>query len=249
MTAHRSQPELKPFFSLSQSQTGNAHFSSPRVFNVTPLLLHKTERLRLPSRYPLISGPGTVVGLKYDDIGGALTGECAEFLNNPSLPQRQGLSIEDGDVFRGSGRNERPHRQRCAGMSSFYPFPSHTHTHTYLSLSSFHTLGGHAANDFNHQKKDPSNDPNIGSARGNNKSSTSDALQTVGITASTSGMALLSTFLPAFILAVVCFLIFLICRRTQRRFYSPRSYLGHMHDQYVVILTSGGGGCGRRCYI
>ncbi|EGD99422.1 hypothetical protein TESG_06856 [Trichophyton tonsurans CBS 112818] len=77
---------------------------------------------------------------------------------------------------------------------------------------------------------DPSNDPNIGSARGNNKSSTSDALQTVGITASTSGMALLSTFLPAFILAVVCFLIFLICRRTQRRFYSPRSYLGHMHD-------------------
>ncbi|EZF76717.1 hypothetical protein H105_01910 [Trichophyton soudanense CBS 452.61] len=77
---------------------------------------------------------------------------------------------------------------------------------------------------------DPSNDPNIGSARGSNKSSTSDALQTVGITASTSGMALLSTFLPAFILAVVGFLIFLICRRTQRRFYSPRSYLGHIHD-------------------
>ncbi|EFR03550.1 phosphate metabolism protein 7 [Nannizzia gypsea CBS 118893] len=78
--------------------------------------------------------------------------------------------------------------------------------------------------------KDPNNDPNIGSARGNNKSSTSEALQTVGITASTSGMALLSTFLPAFILAALCFLIFLICRRTQRRFYSPRSYLGHMHD-------------------
>ncbi|KAM5450192.1 hypothetical protein MaudCBS49596_004567 [Microsporum audouinii] len=77
---------------------------------------------------------------------------------------------------------------------------------------------------------DPNNDPNIGSARGENKSSTSDALNSVGLTASTSGMALLSTFLPAFILAIVCFLVFLICRRTQRRFYSPRSYLGHMHD-------------------
>lgn len=100
-----------------------------------------------------------------------------------------------------------------------------------------------------YHQKDPSNDPNIGSARGSNKSSTSDALQTVGITASTSGMALLSTFLPAFILAVVCFLIFLVCRRTQRRFYSPRSYLGHMHDQYVVIDSSHQGTCRMKCYI
>ncbi|KAK2746857.1 hypothetical protein FQN57_002899 [Myotisia sp. PD_48] len=77
---------------------------------------------------------------------------------------------------------------------------------------------------------DPSNDPNIGSARGDNKTQTTEALGRLGLEATTSGMALLSTFLPALTLAVICFLIFLLCRRTQRRFYSPKSYLGHIHQ-------------------
>ncbi|TPX20178.1 hypothetical protein DIZ76_016066 [Coccidioides immitis] len=75
-----------------------------------------------------------------------------------------------------------------------------------------------------------SNDPNIGSARGDSQSPGSSTLSDLGVNVSTSAAALLTTFVPAFGLAVVWFGLFLVCRRTQRRFYAPKSYLGHLHD-------------------
>lgn len=77
---------------------------------------------------------------------------------------------------------------------------------------------------------DPSNDPNIGSARGDNRTAGSETLGSVG-DVSTSGSALLTTFVPAIIFAVVWFALFLVFRRTQRRFYAPKSYLGNIHDK------------------
>ncbi|CRK42410.1 hypothetical protein BN1723_000819 [Verticillium longisporum] len=48
-------------------------------------------------------------------------------------------------------------------------------------------------------------------------------------TASLSGMV--STFVPVIITATVLFTIFLILRRSKRRFYAPRTYLGSLREQ------------------
>ncbi|KAL4961019.1 putative DUF221 domain protein [Aspergillus stella-maris] len=81
---------------------------------------------------------------------------------------------------------------------------------------------------------DPSNDPNVGSSRGNASSTTSETLGTVsGGGDSTSLSSLLSTLLPALLLAAIWFSIFLIFRRTQVRWYAPRSHLPcwHQHER------------------
>ncbi|KAI9924321.1 hypothetical protein MW887_007271 [Aspergillus wentii] len=64
---------------------------------------------------------------------------------------------------------------------------------------------------------DPSNDPNVGSSRGNASTNTSDALGNLGVNNSTSLTAFLSTLLPALVVAAFWFGLFLICRRTQIR--------------------------------
>ncbi|KAG2026335.1 hypothetical protein GB937_001844 [Aspergillus fischeri] len=80
---------------------------------------------------------------------------------------------------------------------------------------------------------DPNNDPNIGSARGNASSKTSDAIKNLGVNDSTSLSALLTTLLPALVIAFFWFGLFLICRRTQLRWYAPRSHLPcwHQHER------------------
>ncbi|KKK17081.1 hypothetical protein P175DRAFT_0532590 [Aspergillus ochraceoroseus IBT 24754] len=80
----------------------------------------------------------------------------------------------------------------------------------------------------------PENDPNIGSSRGNASSSTSEALDSLGVGGdSTSLSALLTTLLPALVLATFWFTLFLIFRRTQIRWYAPRSHLPcwHQHEK------------------
>ncbi|EEH16483.2 hypothetical protein PABG_06570 [Paracoccidioides brasiliensis Pb03] len=78
---------------------------------------------------------------------------------------------------------------------------------------------------------DPSKDPNIGSSRGSNQTSTVDStLNSLGVETSTSAAALLTTFAPSFILFTLWTALFIICRRSQRRFYAPRSYLGNIHE-------------------
>ncbi|PGH10641.1 hypothetical protein AJ79_05355 [Helicocarpus griseus UAMH5409] len=77
---------------------------------------------------------------------------------------------------------------------------------------------------------DPNNDPNIGSSRGENQSTTDTTLNTLGVDTSTSAAALLTTFAPSIILFTFWTALFIICRRSQRRFYAPRSYLGTIHE-------------------
>ncbi|KAL2810124.1 hypothetical protein BJX63DRAFT_325712 [Aspergillus granulosus] len=79
---------------------------------------------------------------------------------------------------------------------------------------------------------DPSNDPNLGSSRGNATSTTSETLNTLtgGGDGSTSLSSLLSTLLPALVLATIWFSLFLIFRRTQLRWYAPRSHLPCLHQ-------------------
>ncbi|KAI9370514.1 hypothetical protein BJX61DRAFT_87526 [Aspergillus egyptiacus] len=88
---------------------------------------------------------------------------------------------------------------------------------------------------------DPSNDPNIGSSRGNASSTTSETLDTLtgGGAGSTSISALLSTLVPALLLATIWFSIFLIFRRTQLRWYAPRSHLPcwHQHERSPQLPT------------
>ncbi|KAL1956143.1 hypothetical protein VTO42DRAFT_7578 [Malbranchea cinnamomea] len=76
----------------------------------------------------------------------------------------------------------------------------------------------------------PNNDPNIGSARGDNRTAGSETLDSLGVNATTSGSALLTTFVPAFIFAMIWIALFLVFRRRQHRFYAPKSYLGHLHE-------------------
>ncbi|KAM0093750.1 hypothetical protein ACP6JD_002786 [Aspergillus fumigatus] len=59
---------------------------------------------------------------------------------------------------------------------------------------------------------DPNNDPNIGSARGNASSMTSDAIKNLGVNESTSLSALLTTLLPALVIAFFWFGLFLLPR-------------------------------------
>ncbi|OJD16556.1 hypothetical protein AJ78_03293 [Emergomyces pasteurianus Ep9510] len=77
---------------------------------------------------------------------------------------------------------------------------------------------------------DPKNDPNIGSSRGDNQSTVDSALNSLGVDTSTSAAALLTTFVPAFVLFTLWTAFFIICRRSQQRFYAPRSYLGNIHE-------------------
>ncbi|KAL3476478.1 hypothetical protein BJX99DRAFT_140753 [Aspergillus californicus] len=88
---------------------------------------------------------------------------------------------------------------------------------------------------------DPSNDPNIGASRGNATTTTSEALDTVtgGGGGSTSLSSLLSTLLPALVLATIWFSLFLIFRRTQLRWYAPRSHMPcwHQHERSPQLPT------------
>ncbi|KAE8354584.1 DUF221 domain protein [Aspergillus coremiiformis] len=76
---------------------------------------------------------------------------------------------------------------------------------------------------------DPNNDPNIGSSRGNASSTTSEAMENLGVNDSTSLSALVTTLVPALVIAVFWFGVFLICRRTQLRWYAPRTHLPNWH--------------------
>lgn len=50
---------------------------------------------------------------------------------------------------------------------------------------------------------------------------------------SSSAYQLVDTFIPALAVAAVYVVIFLILRRSKRRFYAPRTYLGSLREQYV----------------
>ncbi|KAJ5919539.1 hypothetical protein N7454_009374 [Penicillium verhagenii] len=87
---------------------------------------------------------------------------------------------------------------------------------------------------------DPNNDPNVGSSRGDSSSTSGDIASGLTGTGSSSSSALLMTFLPALIYALFWVGIFLIFRRTQRRWYAPRSHLPDLHDhQRTPELPSG----------
>ena len=47
----------------------------------------------------------------------------------------------------------------------------------------------------------------------------------------TSLSGLVSTLIPALLVALVYFTIFLVLRRSQRRFYAPRTYLGTLREK------------------
>jgi calcium permeable stress-gated cation channel len=46
-----------------------------------------------------------------------------------------------------------------------------------------------------------------------------------------SAWGLVDTLIPTLIIALVYVTIFLILRRSQRRFYAPRTYLGNLREQ------------------
>lgn len=50
----------------------------------------------------------------------------------------------------------------------------------------------------------------------------------------TSVSGLVATLVPTLLIALVYVAIFLILRRSHRRFYAPRTYLGTLRDKYVV---------------
>ncbi|KAE8146632.1 hypothetical protein BDV25DRAFT_169690 [Aspergillus avenaceus] len=78
---------------------------------------------------------------------------------------------------------------------------------------------------------DSDNDPNIGSSRGNASTTTTEAMENMGIdNSSTSLSALVTTLVPALVIAVFWFGLFLICRRTQIRWYAPRTHLPCWHN-------------------
>ncbi|KAJ5524045.1 hypothetical protein N7494_010695 [Penicillium frequentans] len=87
---------------------------------------------------------------------------------------------------------------------------------------------------------DPNNDPNVGSSRGDSSSTSGDIASGLTGSGSSSSSALLMTFLPAFIYALFWVGLFLIFRRTQRRWYAPRSHIPDLHDhQRSPELPSG----------
>lgn len=47
---------------------------------------------------------------------------------------------------------------------------------------------------------------------------------------------LIATLAPTALVAAVYFTVFLILRKTQRRFYAPRTYLGTLREEYVFGL-------------
>ncbi|KAF7718211.1 Uncharacterized protein PECH_006177 [Penicillium ucsense] len=87
---------------------------------------------------------------------------------------------------------------------------------------------------------DPNNDPNVGSSRGNASSASSEIANGLTGEGGSSGSALMMTLLPALIYAAFWFGLFLIFRRTQRRWYAPRSHLPDIHEhQRSPELPSG----------
>jgi len=54
----------------------------------------------------------------------------------------------------------------------------------------------------------------------------------------TSLAKFIATLAPVSLIAGVCILIFLILRKSQRRFYAPRTYLGTLREQYVHSFPS-----------
>lgn len=79
--------------------------------------------------------------------------------------------------------------------------------------------------------QDPSNDPNVGSSRGDASSSSSEVADNLGIGGGTSLGAFVTTLVPALVIAAFWFGLFLICRRTQQRWYAPRTHLPCWHEQ------------------
>ena len=51
----------------------------------------------------------------------------------------------------------------------------------------------------------------------------------------TSLSGLIATLAPTALIAGVYLLIFLILRRSHRRFYAPRTYLGALREEYVYL--------------
>jgi hypothetical protein len=47
---------------------------------------------------------------------------------------------------------------------------------------------------------------------------------------------LIATLAPVAIVAAIYLIIFLILRRSQRRYYAPRTYLGSLRERYVLLL-------------
>ncbi len=52
----------------------------------------------------------------------------------------------------------------------------------------------------------------------------------------TSLSGLLATLAPTALVAAVYFLIFLMLRKSKRRFYAPRTYLGTLREEYVNLI-------------
>ncbi len=50
---------------------------------------------------------------------------------------------------------------------------------------------------------------------------------------------MISTLIPVLIISLVYIVIFLILRRSQRRYYAPRTYLGSLREQFVIPLAAG----------
>ncbi|KAJ5831736.1 hypothetical protein N7474_000047, partial [Penicillium riverlandense] len=76
----------------------------------------------------------------------------------------------------------------------------------------------------------PNSDPNVGSSRGGPQSTTGELAAGATGASGSSLSAFVTTLVPALIIAVFWFLLFLVCRRTQRRWYAPRSHLPDLHD-------------------
>jgi hypothetical protein len=51
----------------------------------------------------------------------------------------------------------------------------------------------------------------------------------------TSVSGLVATLIPTLIIAAVYLIIFLILRKSHRRYYAPRTYLGTLREQYVSM--------------
>ncbi|CAI7642781.1 unnamed protein product [Penicillium bialowiezense] len=84
------------------------------------------------------------------------------------------------------------------------------------------------------------NDTNIGSSRGDASTTSGDAVGSLVGGGGSSGSALMMTLLPALVYAIFWISLFLIFRRTQRRWYAPRSYLPDLHEhQRSPELPSG----------
>ncbi|KAI5283420.1 hypothetical protein KEM54_002140, partial [Ascosphaera aggregata] len=155
-------------------------------------------------------------------------------------------------------RSPRPLLPSCAPK----PWYNEALTYTHLKLETgrfvarfmrlFQTIGAALVSNGFHMQEihdlsgrdqllNQGNDPNIGSARnGSDSTTTQDALNHMGVNTTSASGALLSTFAPTLILSSIWILIFLACRGTQRRFYSPKSYLGSVTDRKKTVELPNG---------